>query len=203
MPSVYGICDPDTGVIRYVGKSVDPPMRFRQHIRNAFCSDSRTHLANWIRSLDRAPELTILEYDPSDANSAERAWIDRLDGLCNHTPGGDGTAGYRWTDEQRARHRKRMAQVNASSDKREASRLGGMKGGSAPCSAATREKIAESLTGCKRGAPSAETRAKISAARKGKFNHKKNCACGFCTGRAGNNARWRRDAGVAPKAGDA
>ena len=87
---IYGLKDPRTGLTRYVGKSVDPKARLKDHLR----ARSNTHCARWIRTLRAIglkPEIIILEGPCKDWEEAESRWI-RLYGsqLTNLTSGGDG-----------------------------------------------------------------------------------------------------------------
>lgn len=92
---IYGLADPDTGEIRYIGKSIRVYDRLSNH-----CNDrSRNHRTNWIKTLlqvGKKPALVILEELPHDADwqDSERRWIAhaRSNGwrLTNGTDGGDG-----------------------------------------------------------------------------------------------------------------
>jgi hypothetical protein len=59
--TIYGLADPDTSVIRYVGRTQQPvKVRFKQHIANARRKD--TPVYSWIRSLQpKLPLLIVLE----------------------------------------------------------------------------------------------------------------------------------------------
>lgn len=92
---IYALIDPRTDEIRYIGKTVNPNARFRQHLKNRRCS---THCTTWIDSLiteGLKPTMTILE-SVSDSNGSEqeRWWI--AEGkriglrLTNLTDGGEG-----------------------------------------------------------------------------------------------------------------
>lgn len=76
--AIYGLIDPLTREIRYVGKSIHPNIRFRQHINDK--RHKNHHKQNWIRSLlkcDLKPELIILErVDRTCWKEAECWWID-------------------------------------------------------------------------------------------------------------------------------
>lgn len=93
---IYGLVDPVTDDVRYVGKSVDPLSRFAQHLRD----QTATRRGRWIRSLlaqDLRPGLMLLEVVTGDWQVAERQWIAayRAAGgdITNHTDGGDGISG--------------------------------------------------------------------------------------------------------------
>lgn len=92
---LYGLADPRTGDIRYVGKSKNPEKRLRQHIRDR---NRRPHypVSRWIRSLlseGVSPSLTVLWKGPeSEWKDAERSEIAkrRATGkLLNVADGGD------------------------------------------------------------------------------------------------------------------
>ncbi|HSH79851.1 MAG TPA: helix-turn-helix domain-containing protein [Herpetosiphonaceae bacterium] len=95
MITIYGLVDPNTHDIRYIGKSIRPHERLHDH-----CNDhSDCHRTHWIQSLIRQgqrPELVILEElpDGADWQATERAWIAKGKAagwpLTNNTSGGDG-----------------------------------------------------------------------------------------------------------------
>ena len=105
---IYGLFDPRTGHLRYVGKAVNMKERLATHIREAR-TGSVLHSRRWIHGLLLAnlrPEIDVLEECDNNtaANDAERYWISYLRfvgaDLTNRTPGGDGqTKGYRPTPE--------------------------------------------------------------------------------------------------------
>lgn len=73
MTYIYGLKDPNTGEIRYIGKANNPKARFSQHLALTKTDTSR-HKKSWIESLLRVgqkPELVILERVP------ETQWEDR------------------------------------------------------------------------------------------------------------------------------
>jgi len=168
---IYGLCDPDTLELRYVGKTTrDPAVRLKGHLM-----DSRrgpTHLHRWIRQLGRRglkPSLLVLERTSSEKvvlDEAERRWIREMRGagarLCNLTDGGDGfSAGH----EVSAVTREKISKVMRGKKK----------------SPEHRARIAATLTGRKRGPLSEETKRKVGAAIKaGGFKHRPSCTCQFC-----------------------
>lgn len=97
---IYGLKDPQTGEIRYVGKALTPEIRRLSHIRNAKKWD-KSHKGNWIKSLLKkgmAPSLVLLrETDDSKWQQDEMELIafGRANGwpLTNMTSGGDGFHG--------------------------------------------------------------------------------------------------------------
>jgi len=95
MITIYALIDPFTHEIRYIGKSIRPSQRLREH-----CIDkSNTHRARWIRKViedGKEPGIVILETMTDSAcwQGAEIGWIayGRELGwpLTNSTTGGDG-----------------------------------------------------------------------------------------------------------------
>lgn len=95
---IYGLHDPRTGELRYIGKSVRPLERLGNHINE----HSNTHRGHWLdelSSLGLRPILTILDSVAASADwqAIERVHIAtaRKDGhrLTNGTDGGDGVTG--------------------------------------------------------------------------------------------------------------
>lgn len=94
---IYALTEPDTGEIRYIGKSIRPLGRLADH-----CNDpSKTHRTNWIQSLlsnGKRPGMVVLEEvaDGDRWQDVERAWIARGRSagwrLTNCTSGGDGVS---------------------------------------------------------------------------------------------------------------
>lgn len=96
---IYALCDPETGEVRYVGRTDDIKRRLAIHLSAARSSGPRTHCANWIRSLllqGKEPDVDVLDYVPVDqAHHMEREYIALWryligDRLTNLTDGGDG-----------------------------------------------------------------------------------------------------------------
>jgi hypothetical protein len=95
---IYGLVDPETGDIRYIGKSIRPRERVQNHMNEV----SNCHRSHWLQSLkkrDLWPELVILEtiVGAWPWQHSERYWIayGRKKGwpLTNNTDGGDGVSG--------------------------------------------------------------------------------------------------------------
>ena len=131
---IYALKEPDTGEIRYIGKSIDPEERLKTHIRLARKEDS--HKARWIRKLLESgfkPVLEIVDEVPDEFwQQWEAAYIDFFRGegflLVNGTSGGDGSErGVEKSEE----HRRKIGEGN--------------RGKKLPES--TRRKIGESQTG--------------------------------------------------------
>lgn len=92
---IYGLVDPVSKQIRYIGKSIRPKGRYTDHLNDK----SKTHKTNWIQSLLKKglkPELVILEQLNDDENwqEYEKQWIKKGKengwNLVNSTDGGDG-----------------------------------------------------------------------------------------------------------------
>jgi len=150
---IYGLTDPRSGLIRYVGKSISGLQRARQHRSSAKSED--TYKARWIKSLRRLGldfRIEVLEehLKPNTLSAAEKRWIAylRTTGvrLTNLTDGGDGQCGRKCSEATRAKFRKRKI------------------------SEETKEKLRKANLG-KKNSP--ECRAKISAANKGKPSPKR------------------------------
>ena len=95
MVEIYGLHDPRTGALRYVGKANCSAKRLQGHLRDA--KRRKTPLYSWINSLGREghlPELRLIETcDQENWRDRERHWIAkyREDGahLANVADGGD------------------------------------------------------------------------------------------------------------------
>jgi hypothetical protein len=105
---VYVLKDPTTGDVRYVGWTADPEKRLRTHINSSRLHKPKTYKACWIRSLlvrGLQPLMEVVESGFGDPAPAEMRWIAAMRAagakLTNATDGGDGTAGYRFTEEGR------------------------------------------------------------------------------------------------------
>ncbi len=94
---IYGLGDPFTDELRYVGKSSSGLARPRKHI--AITESPTTHKQRWVNKVMRAngrPEIHVLEEFAcqSELDEAERFWIAYWKfiggNLTNATDGGDG-----------------------------------------------------------------------------------------------------------------
>lgn len=102
---IYGILDPRNNECRYVGKTNSICKRIISH-RYAATSNVPGHKYNWFRSVLREgllPEFIILEEVTVDNwKTAEAFWICYLMGLganlLNMTKGGEGTVGFKHSD---------------------------------------------------------------------------------------------------------
>jgi hypothetical protein len=105
---IYTISDPVSGLVRYIGKTKNPHVRFRKHKTQ----NNRTHICQWIKGLKTKglpPIFEIIDECPSDNwDAKERHYIKlyRAVGakLLNTMPGGEGgptMLGRKLTEEQR------------------------------------------------------------------------------------------------------
>lgn len=111
---IYALVDPRDNQIRYIGKTVRKlQIRLRNHM-TAADEGFETWVARWCHSLKRqglTPEMPVIETVPpgDDWAESEKFWIAyfRFLGanLVNHAEGGQGTDGYKFTEEQRERLR--------------------------------------------------------------------------------------------------
>jgi hypothetical protein len=94
--SIYALSDPRDLRVRYVGQTLNPKVRMRQHVADSKRHDLIVH--RWIRKLARdgvLPAMTILDQiDQVAANAAEGRWIThfgRLNGrMLNRAPAPEG-----------------------------------------------------------------------------------------------------------------
>lgn len=107
---IYGLTDPRTGHLRYVGRSTSGSRRPFQHGQPYYLRSVRSHTSSWCQNLAAAglrPGVVIIEDSPEDLFDAEQFWIAyfRLLGcdLTNHTEGGDGMVGFRHSETTKAR----------------------------------------------------------------------------------------------------
>jgi group I intron endonuclease len=92
---IYGLKCPETGVIRYVGKSKKPKSRYSAHLSHTKAKRyDNIHLYRWIAKLlrnDLKPELIILDTCTNkDWKEKEKEWINKygLNNLLNMNEGG-------------------------------------------------------------------------------------------------------------------
>lgn len=196
--AVYSLCEPGTGEVRYVGYSKDVRRRFRSHCKQA----GDDHKSRWVQKLRREgllPHLVIKCFvqDSTEAKRVEIALIaayrSRAFPLTNGTAGGDGlsnpsaavreklskvarkrsaAARARFTHRghphsKETREKLRIAATNPSRATRD--RMSASAKARPPASAETRAKIGAAHKGRPHPPHSAETRAKIGAASKGRI----------------------------------
>jgi DNA-binding XRE family transcriptional regulator len=148
--TIYGLIDPRTGLLRYVGKTQRPARRLASHIAYSR-KGHHTHACRWIRCLLREglkPVMQLIEVCEGNGCPQEifHIRLARADGckLTNATGGGEGTGGALYPPERR----------QAMSERSKAMwKQPGM-----------RERLVAAWKGKEH---SAESRAKMSAVRKG------------------------------------
>ncbi len=105
---IYGLVDPRTEQIRYVGQTKDIKRRLRNHLNDAK-RGVKSHKHSWIRKLlaeKIKPKTTVIEKCNSrNADEREEYWIayyrETEAGLTNQTDGGYGARGYERTEEEK------------------------------------------------------------------------------------------------------
>lgn len=58
---IYGLCDPRTGAVRYIGSTTDPQKRLHQHRRHP----SSFPVSDWLHELrraDLAPDMCLIDW---------------------------------------------------------------------------------------------------------------------------------------------
>lgn len=101
---IYGLYDPESDELRYVGQTINPPsQRLAAHLAPSSLRNSHTYLANWLRCvLQRGlkPEMRVLDFakDQHELDALEIAYIawGRVVGvrLVNTASGGGGLFGF-------------------------------------------------------------------------------------------------------------
>lgn len=95
---VYGLIDPQTLMVRYIGKSARGLDRAYAHGRNSYLKNDNTNKGRWIKKLHRLGfdySVTVLELCESElhALNSEKWWISYAKALgwklTNHTDGGE------------------------------------------------------------------------------------------------------------------
>lgn len=76
---IYGLFDPETGAIRYIGRSWNVDNRYKSH---CFTRD-RSPKAQWVKSLaaqGQRPDVAVLQEcaDANEAKTAEYDWIMKV-----------------------------------------------------------------------------------------------------------------------------
>lgn len=147
---VYGLIDPRSGGLRYVGKTERSAVaRLKRHIHNAR-EGVKSHVYNWLRQLLAAglkPEVEVLErHETAEAlDEAERHFIAYFRSIgcdvVNLTSGGDGSVGYRHTEQSKQKQRAKMAGRKLTPEHRASISLG-LAGRLVPSS--TRDKLSVS-----------------------------------------------------------
>lgn len=80
---IYGLFDPNKGVIMYVGKTAEPKRRLRRHV-NMATSEGKTKVQHWVKELvkdGRHPSMILLQNCGSHGRAAieiEKDWIEAI-----------------------------------------------------------------------------------------------------------------------------
>lgn len=165
MRLIYGLIDPRTQLIRYVGKSMRGLSRPKAH-KYLYGRTGATHCGRWIRQLQASNlsyDICVLEEVEAshDLAEAERWWIayGHASGwpLTNLTDGGEGTPGHVQSEATRGKigagnkGKKRTAAtralMRAVASNRSPETLKKIGEASARLPKATRERIAAALRG--------------------------------------------------------
>lgn len=177
---IYALCDPDTEMVRYVGKADCPKTRYYHHLKDKH----KTYKVNWIKKLQsegKTPLLKILqEVEISLWEESEKKWVDHyrlLVGkkLTNITEGGIGppmTEKTRAKISKSSRGRIMPEKVRKKISDSTKGRITGLKTRIKIKKAFTpeiRQRISEALKGKKRKKQSPETIKKRLLARKDKI----------------------------------
>jgi group I intron endonuclease len=169
---VYGLVDPNSFEVRYIGKTIrDLEVRLYEHTTRI----NNTHKSNWIKSLGNSTPsiINLFEHSCCDVNELnsilyekEQLLINEYPNLTNHTDGGQGLVGHKFTEE----HKKKISDALSG----ENNPMYGRYGENNPYygkkhSDEIRKKISNSLIGTKH---TKEHRENISKANKGKKRSK-------------------------------
>jgi quinol monooxygenase YgiN len=158
---IYVLKD-EHGRVRYVGKSSHcVKKRFSRHLADAR-DGAVQHKACWIRGMMQRgmlPTLEMIDKVDGDGCDAERKWIEffRAAGvnLTNLTDGGEGIAGYKYSDKRKAEHSAMLKEYWSTREHHS-------KGRRAP------DHVVAAMVAANTGRKlSLETREKLSEARKG------------------------------------
>lgn len=152
--TIYVLCDPYSREVRYVGRTVFPLHRRLEGHYQAARRGYKSHVAHWVRSLDRLPIIKAVLTVAGDSGRVEQDVIALYLALgyrlTNLTVGGDGAPGRVLSAETRSR----MSAAHKGKTLSEEHKA----------------KLSAAKIGKKRKPYSTETRAKISAHRKGNQN---------------------------------
>lgn len=103
---IYGLVDPNSGQLRYIGKSSSGIYRAMRHSAKSELAKDRSYKGNWLRSLSLKPKIVIIQDFKNDKNiidCAEMFWINYFKNLgcplTNLTNGGDGCVGRKMSDK--------------------------------------------------------------------------------------------------------
>ena len=106
---IYTLTDPNTNKVRYIGKTINIKRRYYCHInKKSNLRLGNFYLKNWLLSLlnkGQKPILEVIDECDSDWEELEQYWIAQFKAwgfkLANLTEGGEGSFGYKKTEEQK------------------------------------------------------------------------------------------------------
>jgi hypothetical protein len=167
--TIYGLIDPRTQELRYVGKTINPlPFRLSQHINDAARGRVDIFRFRWINKLSRMglkPDIFEIETVTSNWQEAEQFWIAYFKSigadLVNATAGGDGIHSHKHSAATKAKMS--AAAKSGSYDLRK-------RRGEAISRALNRPESKARLIDAARKRFTPEVRAKISDANKRRFS---------------------------------
>jgi hypothetical protein len=173
MRIIYCLMDPDSGEIRYVGKTSVGLKRIDQHLKSARKSNPKTRVQRWISrvvSEGKIPRVAILDYAESDDELCrlEIMWITNCRdcgcNLTNMSDGGDGNRGFKHSEETK----RKLAEISRN----------------LPAVVRAKQSVAQ------RAAPFSEKRSKsVSAALVGKKLSQEHCE-NISRGKKGKKTGW-------------
>ncbi len=93
---IYTLSDPTTNIVKYVGKTINPKIRYRTYIKQAKNGTRNNLVINWVKSLlklDLKPNMEIIDEIDGEWEWLEQYWISQFKTwgftLKNMTEGGD------------------------------------------------------------------------------------------------------------------
>src|SRR4051812_4156893 len=107
MINIYILKDPETNLIRYVGQTINPKLRYRNHLKgNKY---RNTHTTNWIQNLlnkDLKPIIEIIDTCKiEELDKVEQKYIRFYKelgfDLTNHSIGGHSSLGCKHSEESK------------------------------------------------------------------------------------------------------
>lgn len=119
--TIYGLIDPNTQHIKYVGKTIDTP---EKRLMNHLSDKAKTHKTNWLKSLNGIiPEIIILDNcNESNWIFWEQYWISQCRTwgfkLTNTTIGGEGQSGYKPSIETREKRSNSLSGLKRTDEQR-------------------------------------------------------------------------------------
>ncbi len=93
---IYGLMEPETNMVRYVGKANNPKQRLAEHHQSTrLIKQKNCHRRNWLLSLiergTKAKLIILEEVSIEEWENKEKEWISKFPDLTNSNKGGGGT----------------------------------------------------------------------------------------------------------------